>query len=117
MKLSQKLPTTTAVYGEASATLWRQQLKQCGKFWSTGRGPSTNTTKQPLPEVLLVDWALEKLETMDSDKAVLVKLKYFVGLSLEESAAALGMSRSTAYRHWNCARVMLKQIIDTELNS
>jgi RNA polymerase sigma factor (TIGR02999 family) len=77
----------------------------------------SNTTKQPLPEVLLVDWALEKLETMDSDKAVLVKLKYFVGLSLEESAAALGMSRSTAYRHWNCARVMLKQIIDTELNS
>lgn len=71
--------------------------------------------RQPLPEVLLVDRALEQLELQDPEKAVLVKLKYFVGLSLEESAAALGISRSTAYRQWNFARVLLKQIIDADL--
>lgn len=68
-----------------------------------------------LPEVLLVDRALEQLESQDAEKAMLVKLKYFVGLSLEESAAAMGISRSTAYRQWNCARVLLKQLIENEL--
>ena len=77
----------------------------------------SHSEPQALPEVLLVDRALEQLELQDPEKAVLVKLKYFVGLSLEESAAALGMSRSTAYRQWNCARVILKQIIDVELKN
>lgn len=71
---------------------------------------------QQLPEVLLVDQALDQLEAKDPEKAMLVKLKYFVGLSLEEAAAAMGISRSTAYRQWNCARVMLKQIIDQDLS-
>jgi predicted DNA-binding protein (UPF0251 family) len=48
---------------------------------------------------------------------MIVKLKYFVGLSLEESAAAMGISRSTAYRQWNCARVLLKQLVDSDLNN
>ena len=67
--------------------------------------------KAPKPEVILVDEALEKLEGIDSDKATLVKLKYFAGLSLDEAAAAMGISRSTAYRQWNCARVILKKLI------
>jgi RNA polymerase sigma factor (TIGR02999 family) len=68
-------------------------------------------------EVLLVDRALEQLELQDPEKAMIVKLKYFVGLSLEESAAAMGISRSTAYRQWNCARVLLKQLVDSDLNN
>jgi DNA-directed RNA polymerase specialized sigma24 family protein len=65
----------------------------------------------------LVDRALEQLELQDPEKAMVVKLKYFVGLSLEESAAAMGISRSTAYRQWNCARVLLKQLVDSDLNN
>jgi hypothetical protein len=72
---------------------------------------------QQVPEVLLVDRALDQLESKDPEKAMLVKLKYFVGLSLEEAAATIGISRSTAYRQWNCARVMLKQIIDQDLQA
>jgi DNA-directed RNA polymerase specialized sigma24 family protein len=72
---------------------------------------------QQIPEVLLVDRALDQLEAKDPEKAMLVKLKYFVGLSLEEAAATMGISRSTAYRQWNCARVMLKQIIDQDLRA
>lgn len=63
------------------------------------------------PEILQVDEALERLEANDSQKAILVKLKYFVGLSIEEAAAAMGISRSSAYREWNCARVLLKKLI------
>jgi RNA polymerase sigma factor (TIGR02999 family) len=72
---------------------------------------------EKLPEVLLVDRALEQLESQDPEKTMLVKLKYFVGLSLEECAAAMGISRSSAYRQWNCARVLLKQLIDNELKA
>ena len=40
--------------------------------------------------------------------ASLVKFRVFAGLSLEESAAALGLARATAYRHWTYARAWLR---------
>lgn len=59
-------------------------------------------------EILLrVDEALEKLALEDKDKAGLVKLRYFAGLSLAEAAAALGFSETTAKRHWSYARAWL----------
>lgn len=63
------------------------------------------------PEVLDVDLALERLEQQDGEKADLVKLKYFVGMSLEEAAAALGISRAQAYRQWSLAKALLKKWI------
>ena len=38
-----------------------------------------------------------------------VKLRYFAGLSVEEAAETLGMSRASAYRHWTFARAWLLQ--------
>lgn len=63
------------------------------------------------PEVLDVDLALERLELQDAEKADLVKLKYFVGMSLEEAAATLGISRAQAYRQWSLAKALLKKWI------
>jgi DNA-directed RNA polymerase specialized sigma24 family protein len=40
-------------------------------------------------------------------RVYLVKLRYFAGLSLEQAAALLGLSRTTAYEHWAYARVWL----------
>ncbi len=40
--------------------------------------------------------------------AELVKLRMFVGLSMEQAAEALGVSRATAYRHWSYARAWLR---------
>ena len=51
--------------------------------------------------------ALEKLATEDPSKAELVKLRYFVGLSIPEAARALGWSESTAKRSWAYARAWL----------
>lgn len=62
-------------------------------------------------EVLDIDIALEKLESHDREKSDLVKLKYFVGMSLEEAAAALGISRAQAYREWSLAKALLKKWI------
>src|SRR5205809_876467 len=49
-------------------------------------------------ELLLVDEALDKLEAQDPDKARLVKLRFFSGLTNEEAAAALDISPTTAKR-------------------
>ena len=51
--------------------------------------------------------ALEKLAADDPDKAALVKLHFFVGLTLEESARALGIAEPTARRWWVFARAWL----------
>ena len=58
-------------------------------------------------DLLSLDEALERLEADDSRKAELVKLRTFAGLSLEESADVLGISRATASRWWEYARAWL----------
>jgi len=67
----------------------------------------------PPEELLALDEALEQLGQEDPDKAELVKLRYFAGMSLEETAETLGISRTTAYRHWVYARAWLYRRIQT----
>jgi RNA polymerase sigma factor (TIGR02999 family) len=61
----------------------------------------------PSEDLLALDEALAKLEAEDPAKAQLVKLRYFAGLSEEEAAQVLGLSRATVQRHWRYARVWL----------
>jgi RNA polymerase sigma factor (TIGR02999 family) len=61
----------------------------------------------PSEDLLALDEALTRLATADPAKAALVKLRYFAGLSIEESARALGISSATAKRHWAYARAWL----------
>jgi RNA polymerase sigma factor (TIGR02999 family) len=58
-------------------------------------------------DLLTLDEALARLEAEDAAKAALVKLRVFAGLTLEEAAAALGISRATASRYWTYARAWL----------
>ena len=60
-----------------------------------------------LDEVLAVNEALRRLVDESAEKAELVKLRYFAGMSLVEAAEALGISRATASRHWAYAKVFL----------
>jgi len=55
-------------------------------------------------KVLAVDEALRKFAALDSEKAELVKLRYFVGVTLEQAAETLGISERTAKRYWAFAR-------------
>ena len=64
-------------------------------------------TENRAEELLALDEALGKLEVESSPKADLVKLRYFAGLSHAEAAAALGISRATADRHWVYAKAFL----------
>jgi RNA polymerase sigma factor (TIGR02999 family) len=63
-------------------------------------------------DVLAVDEALQRFAAVEPDKAQLVKLRYFGGLSLEESASALGISLATAKRHWAYARAWLFEALN-----
>ena len=62
-------------------------------------------------DVLAVDAALNKLAAIDAEQARLVELRFFGGLTVEESAAALGISPATVKRHWAVARAWLQREI------
>jgi RNA polymerase sigma factor (TIGR02999 family) len=57
--------------------------------------------------LLALDEALERLGMHDPDKAQLVKLRYFAGMTIEQAAHTLGISVTTANRWWNYARAWL----------
>jgi len=58
-------------------------------------------------DLIALDEALSRLADEDADVADLVKLRYFGGLTLEQAAEVKGISRRTAGRHWNYARLWL----------
>jgi RNA polymerase sigma factor (TIGR02999 family) len=58
-------------------------------------------------ELLAVHESLDRLAAHDPRKAELVKLRYFVGLTIEQTAEALGISEPTAKRDWAYARAWL----------
>jgi RNA polymerase sigma factor (TIGR02999 family) len=64
-------------------------------------------SEMPDDQLLAVNEALDKLEAHDKEKAELVKLRFFAGLTLEEAAAVLEISKATAKRHWAYARAWL----------
>jgi len=63
-------------------------------------------------ELLAVSDALEKFAARDKQKAELVKLRFFVGLTTEEAAEVLGISVPTADRWWNFSRAWLFEEIE-----
>jgi RNA polymerase sigma factor (TIGR02999 family) len=69
----------------------------------------------PSEEILAVDDALDLLAAEDPTSAHLVKLRYFVGMTMEEAAAALGLSQRTAERLWAYSRAWLRRKIGSGL--
>jgi RNA polymerase sigma factor (TIGR02999 family) len=63
----------------------------------------------PPDHLLAIDEALSKLAVVDPEKAELVKLRFFAGLSVTEAGAVLGISERTVKRHWAFARAWLYQ--------
>jgi len=70
---------------------------------------------QPVEDILALDEALERLRTDDPRKAQIVSLRYFAGLSREETAAALGVSLATVDRDWRYIVARLhKELAESE---
>ena len=58
-------------------------------------------------DLLALDSALERLAALDPEQARIVELRFFGGLTVEETAEALGVSPATVKRHWTVARAWL----------
>ena len=71
------------------------------------------TVNEPPQELLAVDDGLTALAAQHPEKAQLVKLRYFAGLTIEEAAEATGISVATANRHWAYARAWLFRYLES----
>ena len=65
------------------------------------------TIDVPADDLLALDEALEQLAERHPDKAQLVKLRYFAGLTIEQASQAMNISTATAERYWSFARAWL----------
>jgi len=95
----------------------KQRLKRgCGLQRVDLDGVEVSVAEPP-DDLDALDEALTKLAQKHPDKAALVKLRYFAGLTIDESARILGISPSTADRYWTYARAWLyRQVVgDAEL--
>jgi DNA-directed RNA polymerase specialized sigma24 family protein len=84
-----------------------------GDFFAAASGarPGQGTPIDPL-DVIALDDALARLAVLDPQKAQLVELRYFAGLSIPEAAEALGVSTATIGREWAIARMWLRRELD-----
>jgi RNA polymerase sigma factor (TIGR02999 family) len=64
-------------------------------------------------DVLALDEALSRLAQLDQEQARIVELRYFGGLTVEETADVMNISPATVKRHWAMARAWLKQALET----
>jgi RNA polymerase sigma factor (TIGR02999 family) len=62
---------------------------------------------QPAVDVIALDQALERLSSVDPQQSRVVELRFFAGLSVEETAEALGISPATVKRDWATAKLWL----------
>ena len=63
-------------------------------------------------DILVLDRALEKLAALDPEQARLVELRFFGGLTVEETAEAMAISPATVKRHWAIARAFLARELE-----
>jgi len=89
----------------------KQSLKRGGGAERAELQDSMLVLSAPPDELLAIHEALDKLALEDAQAAELVKLRYFVGMTMEETASALGMAPRTAERLWTYARVWLRREI------
>jgi RNA polymerase sigma factor (TIGR02999 family) len=66
---------------------------------------------EPAEDLVALDEALDRFAAIEPQKAELVKLRYFAGLTIEEAAETLGVSPATAKRHWTYSRAWLFQAL------
>ncbi len=90
----------------------KKRLKRGGGQHRQELGDIEVSAAVPAIDLVALDIALDRLDGKDARKAQLVKLRFFAGLTLEEAAQALGISRSTADADWAYAKTWLRVEIE-----
>jgi RNA polymerase sigma factor (TIGR02999 family) len=95
----------------------KERLKREGRSRRVDLEHVEVAVNAPSDELLAIDDALERLAQESPECARVVKLRFFAGLSIEETAAAAGISASTVKRHWLYARAWLFDALDSDDSS
>ncbi len=85
----------------------RQAAKRQGETCATPPGKLADPSSGRVFGVLEIDQALYRLSEISPRSGSLIELRFFGGLSVEEAASALGISKATAVREWRAARAWL----------
>ena len=75
---------------------------------------ATVLSPDQVEEVVAIDLALQRLAALDQRKSNVLEMRLFGGLSIEETAAALGIAPNTVLRDWNFARAWLRRELSGE---
>ena len=89
----------------------KKRLKHGGHLQATDLEEVDLAIVVPSDELVVMDEALAKFSAVDKTKADLVKLRFFAGLTIEQAADVIGISRTSAHRYWTYARAWLHREI------
>lgn len=87
----------------------RQREKRGGAQTKVALGDALNLRSPSDPELIALDESLKALAEKDPRKSLIVELRYFGGLSIEQTADALGVSTTTVRREWTMAKAWLRR--------
>ena len=85
----------------------KRSFKRGGDYQRVNLDESLTYAQEPPDDLLALSEALDRLAREDPQKAELVKLRFFAGLSVQQTADVMGISRATADRHWAYAKAWL----------
>jgi RNA polymerase sigma factor (TIGR02999 family) len=91
----------------------RQAIKRGGDGNRQELDPDRVASPAPDDELMALHEALDRFAAAHPEKAELVKLRYFAGQTADQAAEALGISPSTADRHWAYARAWLRRAMSS----
>jgi RNA polymerase sigma factor (TIGR02999 family) len=85
----------------------RHALKRGGEFVRLSLDAELILSREHHGDLVALDAALERLASLDARKAQIVEMRFFGGLTVEESAEALSISEVTVRRDWQFAKIWL----------
>ena len=91
----------------------RNTAKRAGDWQRITLTDAVATEVSPTVDVEALDQALNRLAALDHDQARLVELRFFGGLTIEETAEVLGVSPATVKRSWSSAKAWLRRELST----
>jgi RNA polymerase sigma factor (TIGR02999 family) len=94
----------------------KRRIKHGGRFARVELNDAAARIGPAPDEVIMVSDLLDSLADEHPLEAQVVKLHYFAGLNISEAGRALGLSSSTAHRHWTFARAWLREALHSENN-
>ena len=85
----------------------KKRVKRGGSNIRVSLADATVAAKGPDLDIVALDEALERLAKLDEQQSRVVELRYFSGLTVEETAEVMGVSPATVKREWSVARAWL----------